>query len=93
VEATVRQVKHPFPGGKLPVRGQFRVTCMILGSAMMSNIRRIQRYKVLKVTQNNENRPEMERKSTQPSPFLLFLFDVIQRFLGSFAFDNRVFGF
>jgi len=31
VEATVRQVKHPFPGGKLPVRGQFRVTCTILG--------------------------------------------------------------
>ena len=25
VEATVRQIKHPFPAGKLPVRGQFCV--------------------------------------------------------------------
>jgi hypothetical protein len=26
VEATVRQVKHPFPASKLPVRGRFRVS-------------------------------------------------------------------
>jgi hypothetical protein len=44
VEATVRSVKHPFPAGKLPVRGQFRVACMIIGSAAVSNVRRIQRY-------------------------------------------------
>jgi hypothetical protein len=44
VEATVRSVKHPFRGGKLPVRGLFRVTCMVIGSAAVTNIRRIQRY-------------------------------------------------
>ncbi|MBC8333631.1 MAG: transposase [Anaerolineales bacterium] len=44
VEATVRSVKHPFPAGKLPVRGQFRITCMLIGSAMMTNARRIQHY-------------------------------------------------
>ncbi len=44
VEATVRSVKHPFPAGKLPVRGNFRVTCMLIGSAAVANIRRIQRY-------------------------------------------------
>lgn len=44
VEATVRQVKHPFPAGKLPVRGRFRVSCMVIGSALVSNVRRIQRY-------------------------------------------------
>jgi hypothetical protein len=44
VEATVRQVKHPFPAGKLTVRGKFRVSCMVIGSAMITNIRRIQRY-------------------------------------------------
>ena len=44
VEATVRQVKHPFPAGKLPVRGQFRITCMLIGSAIMTNARRIQHY-------------------------------------------------
>src|SRR4030067_737944 len=44
VEATVRSVKHPFPAGPLPVRGQFRVACMLIGSAAVANIRRIQRY-------------------------------------------------
>jgi len=44
VEATVRSVKHPFPAGKLPVRGKFRVACMVIGSAAVSNVRRIQRY-------------------------------------------------
>jgi hypothetical protein len=48
VEATVRSVKHPFPAGKLPVRGKFRVACMMLGSAAVANIRRIQRYLVAK---------------------------------------------
>jgi hypothetical protein len=93
VEATVRQVKHPFPASKLPVRGQFRVTCMMIGSAIMSNIKRIQRYKAMKVTQNNENRPEIERKSTQSGPFLLILLDAVRDFLTTFAFENRVFGF
>jgi len=53
VESTVRQVKHPFPAGKLPVRGRFRVTCMVVGSAMTANIRRIQRY--LEATMKLEN--------------------------------------
>lgn len=44
VEATVRSVKHPFPAAKLPVRGLFRVTCMVIGSAAVTNVRRIQRY-------------------------------------------------
>lgn len=44
VEASVRSVKHPFRNGKVPVRGIFRVTCMIVASAAMCNVRRIQRY-------------------------------------------------
>lgn len=44
VEATVRSAKHPFPAGKLPVRGQFRVACLMIGSVALSNVRRIQRY-------------------------------------------------
>lgn len=44
VEATMRSIKHPFPAGKLPVRGQFRVTCLVIASALMTNVRRIQRY-------------------------------------------------
>jgi len=44
VEATVRSVKHPFRSGKLPVRGQFRVTCLVIASAIHVNVRRICRY-------------------------------------------------
>lgn len=43
VESTVRSVKHPFVGGKLPVRGQFRVACMVIGSAAVVNVRRLHR--------------------------------------------------
>jgi hypothetical protein len=51
VEATVRSVKHPFPAGKLPVRGQFRVTCVAIASAATANVRRIQRYLITKMKQ------------------------------------------
>jgi hypothetical protein len=44
VEATVRSVKLPFPGAQLPVRGKFRLFSMLLGSAIIANVRRIQRY-------------------------------------------------
>jgi hypothetical protein len=43
IEATVRVLKHPF-GDKLPVRGLFRVTYLLLASAAMVNVRRIWRY-------------------------------------------------
>ena len=39
VEATVRSVKHPFRHGKVLVRGLFRVSCVILASAIMVNPR------------------------------------------------------
>jgi hypothetical protein len=44
VEATVRCVKLPYPDAQVPVRGKFRVTCLMIGSAAMSNVRRIRRY-------------------------------------------------
>jgi hypothetical protein len=47
IESTVRSVTHPFGGqaGKLPVRGQIRVTQVLICSALMVNLRRIWRYK------------------------------------------------
>lgn len=48
VEATVRSVKHPFPAGHLPVRGKFRIACMMIASAATANVRRIQRYRTAK---------------------------------------------
>jgi hypothetical protein len=46
VEATVRSIKHPFGNGKVPVRGKPRVSMVVIGSAAMSNVRRIHRYLV-----------------------------------------------
>jgi hypothetical protein len=44
IEGTVREVKHPFPAGKLPVRGLFRMTCLMVGSAALTNVRRIHHF-------------------------------------------------
>jgi hypothetical protein len=44
VEATVGAVKRPFNDDQLPVRGLFRMSVMMIGSAAMVNIRRIQRH-------------------------------------------------
>jgi hypothetical protein len=44
IEATIRSVKLPFPASKLPVRGSFRMSCLLIGSAAMTNVRRIQHY-------------------------------------------------
>ena len=93
VEFTVRQVKHPFTVGKLLVRSQVRITCLVIGSAIMSNIRRVQRYEAIKDTQNNENSTKMRWKSTPSSPFVSTLLNVVLSFLSTFALDNRVFGF
>jgi hypothetical protein len=65
IEATVREVKNPFPGSKLPVRGQFRVKCMIIGSALATNAHRIQRYLVAKIKLENEQKKA--QKGLEPS--------------------------
>jgi hypothetical protein len=68
-EATMRSVKHPFPAGKLPVRGQFRVACLLVGSAAVANIRRIWRYlddldlKARKASQNQPDKTNNNRCS------------------------------
>ena len=44
IEATIGGLKHPFSDDQLPVRGRFRVATLMLGSAIMFNVRRIQRH-------------------------------------------------
>jgi hypothetical protein len=44
IESTVRSVKHPFAGGKVPMRGRFRVACMVIGSVAVTNVRRLHRF-------------------------------------------------
>lgn len=48
VEAAVAAVKRPFGDNQLPVRGTLRMGQVMIGSAAMVNIRRIQRYLVKK---------------------------------------------
>lgn len=91
VEATVRQVKHPFPASKLPVRGQFRVSCMIIGSAIMSNIRRIQRFTVMKMKLNNEKPAEVKTKSTQSNNFCQSFLHSLQTIMDLFMPRRCVF--
>lgn len=62
IEASVRSVKHPFPAGKLPVRGQFRIACMLIASAATANVRRIQRYWMAKI------KAERSAKTAQGKP-------------------------
>jgi hypothetical protein len=74
VEATIRSVKHPFRHGKVLVRGKFRVACLILGSALMVNARRIHRRAV--------RTSQIPPTSTSIYAFLLgFLFVRLQRLL------------
>lgn len=55
IEATVRAVKLPFPRGKLPVRGRFRMFYLMIGSAAINNVKQIQRYLVTKI----KNQPKV----------------------------------
>lgn len=77
IEGTVHQVKHSFPAGKLPVRGLFRITCMVVASTAMANVRRIHHYMVEK--QKDESREigaKQGRKAAQDRKgfsFSLFL--------------------
>ena len=69
IEATVRSVKHPFPGGKLPVRGRIRVRMVLVGSCALTNVRRIHRYL------RAENQPSKPKRSAnhRPQPNLTFI--------------------
>jgi len=70
VEATVRSVKHPFRNSKLPVRGQRRVSMMIVASAAMANVRRIWHCQVVKRAAENAQRVEQ----TAPTQACSFAF-------------------
>lgn len=67
VEATIRSLKHPFPAGQLPVRGKFRMTCMMISSAILVNVRRIRRYQA-----NTENKTTQRTEPIFSSIFSLW---------------------
>jgi hypothetical protein len=73
IEATMREIKHPFPASKLPVRGRFRMACMVIGSAIATNARRIQRYLAartkLEKEQNNDLKGQECSQNQHPVSF------------------------
>jgi len=69
VESTIAAVKHPFRGGKLPVRGRFRVHCLLLGSAAMVNLRRIHRYLVQRPLKDAQQAVVEARMRASEQPF------------------------
>ena len=72
VESTIGALKRPFAHDQLPVRGRFRLGQMIVGSALMVNLRRIHRYvseKILKVQPAAEATAD---EATPPSPAVSF---------------------
>ena len=81
VEATVRSVKHPFPAGKLPVRGKFRVTCMAIGSAATTNVRRIQRYLIARTKATQAIKGQQDKPESLPKAGLVSFFAPVWAFL------------
>lgn len=81
VEATVRSVKHPFPAGKLPVRGRFRVTCMAIASAATTNVRRIQRYLIAKTKADQAIKSQQDKPGSLPKAGPVSFFAPAQAFL------------
>ena len=54
IESAMHSLKNPFRQRKVLLRGKFRVSCALIGSAFMTNLRRIHRH--------------LQRKSVQPTP-------------------------
>ena len=86
VEATVRSVKHPFRNGKVPVRGQPRVSMLVIGSAAMSNVRRIWRHLSAKKTQESQ---ELAQASPSENPVFLLWFRLLHFFRLFFAHQRQ----
>lgn len=77
VEATVREVTCRFPGAKVRVRGQCRVSMTLLAAAAMSNARRIWRFQQPQAA----NKGHGNHESTPIAPFVL----ILGRYCGCFG--------
>jgi hypothetical protein len=88
VEATVRQVKHPFPASKLPVRGRFRVTCMMIGSAMITNVHRIQRYLEARTKLENEQKKAQREQECSQEQLSVSFFAYLKTIFSSWMAIN-----
>lgn len=85
VEATVGAVKRPFPKGKLPVRGRFRIFCMLIGAAVMNNVRQIQRHLAKQI----QSKAEPKGKNPSLNSFFCYCLAPISGFFSTqFGFGS-----
>jgi hypothetical protein len=65
----VKGIRKPLSGRKLGVRGLFRVFCMMIKPAVMTNVRRIMRY-----SEGSESKKEADNtdKACQDNPFFSY---------------------
>lgn len=95
VEASVRALKHPFRHSKLPVRGCFRMACMLLAAASMVNVRRICKYQQEKLKNEKSGLQEIENdhRSAQADFFLSFFRKRLNAFWRSLSVLESCFSF
>ncbi|MFH1909538.1 MAG: hypothetical protein ABIL11_19535 [Chloroflexota bacterium] len=84
VEATVRSVKHPFPAGKLPVRGSFRVFCLVIVLAAVANLRCIRRYLQAKMEAEERQKKASERQESAREGAGISVFSFAKAILSAF---------
>jgi hypothetical protein len=90
IEGTIREVKHTFHGSKLPVRGLFRMTCMLIASAAMTNVRRIYHYwEEERKVENRQKASQGQMNTTQNSQDLSFS-SLLQAFLDALSLIIRI---
>jgi hypothetical protein len=96
VEATVRCVKLPYPDAQVPVRGKFRVTCIMIGSAAVANVRRIRRYLLnqSEAEKGKKDAPNGQNAAPQMSPdsFLAFARTFFRHFSRPWMFSSSIAG-
>jgi Transposase DDE domain/Transposase domain (DUF772) len=73
VESTVAALKRPFSNDQLPVRGRCRMAQMIVGSALMVNLRRIHRYVSEKIEKARATARPIQGEPTPSSSGVSFL--------------------
>lgn len=73
VEAAMFQLTCHMPGDKVPVRGRFRVTMLVLCSALAVNARRIDRY----LKDKQRGKLTKKQSNAHDSSYLLRFFDTL----------------
>lgn len=90
IEAAMRVLKHPFRAGQLPVRGLFRVTCLVIGSALMVNLRSIHRYRQAQRPPAAPNPASAGDTGTGPDSALSFWLVALRRWIDRPAFHRAL---